>query len=57
MSSNVLGLLVFALVLVAIEGALHLGARVAARRDPVHGVTAEDGAADPAPAFSDADAA
>jgi hypothetical protein len=58
MSSNVLGLLVFALVLVALEGGLHLGARVAARRGQTDGVTADEAAVRPAaPVFSDADAA
>jgi hypothetical protein len=57
MSSNVLGLVVFALVLVALEGGLHLGARVAARRGQIDGVTADEAAVrPPAPVFSDADA-
>ena len=58
MSSNVLGLVLFALMLVALEGGLHLGARVAARRGQIDGVTADEAAArPPAPVFSDADAA
>jgi hypothetical protein len=45
-------------MLVALEGGLHLGARVAARRGQTDGVTADEAAArPPAPVFSDADAA